>query len=247
MKRYILIIALLLGVMLMSQNELYAAYCNNPSTVTFTRSGTTGYLSWNNVGSSYYYWCIKTVTPFGNSEWPGAGSLQNGYTSGSTSLTIYGLPSTGTLYAYVSGVNSSWEWCAPPSAQGGEPAPPVPSCTNAGTPSSASASAASATSANLSWGTSSGSATITYYWSCGPASGNTTGTSATAYGLSPNTSYTMSVYAQSNSTGCTTASGSRTSSSFTTPKNSQTITFGAIPAKIYGNSDFSPGACILVW
>jgi len=92
-------------------------------------------------------------------------------------------------------------------------------CTAAGTPSSASASASGATSANLSWGGSSGTTPITYYWSVKQTStgatasnSSTTSTSASASSLSPNTQYYLEVYANN----CGGNSGTRTSSNFYT-------------------------------
>ena len=79
---------------------------------------------------------------------------------------------------------------------------------NTTTPSSASCTGTTNTTANLSWGTSTGQGTITYYWVVGTSPsitypngsvpgmyGSTTGTTATATNLSPSTGYYLVVYA----------------------------------------------------
>jgi len=95
-------------------------------------------------------------------------------------------------------------------------------CTTPGTPVSLSGSGTSTTTANLSWsaGSPAGSTTVTYYWNLYTsggtfvASGNTTGTSATASGLSCGSSYYFTVYAL---TSCnSTQSSAATSSTFST-------------------------------
>jgi len=97
-----------------------------------------------------------------------------------------------------------------------------PSCVTPGTPVSLSGSGTGTTTASLSWaaGSPTGSATVTYYWNVYTSggsfvtSGNTTGTSATAGGLSCGTSYYFTVYANTNCNGA--SSGTATSGTFST-------------------------------
>jgi phosphodiesterase/alkaline phosphatase D-like protein len=71
-----------------------------------------------------------------------------------------------------------------------------------------------------------------------PVTGSTnTPVSKGISGLSPNTTYHYRVRAQ-NSEGITMGADQ----TFTTLKFSQTITFGALPVKTYGDADFAPGA-----
>jgi hypothetical protein len=98
-----------------------------------------------------------------------------------------------------------------------------PSCTTPGTPVSLSGSATGQTTASLSWSAGSpvGSPTVTYFWEVRTtggttvASGNTTGTSASATGLTCNTAYNFRVYAQT-SCNSTSSSWSANSANFTT-------------------------------
>jgi len=99
-------------------------------------------------------------------------------------------------------------------------------------PTSATCPSKTNTTANLSWGTGTGNGTITYYWVVGTSSsvthpypgttntgtyyGYTTGTTATATGLSPNTGYYLRVYASAT---CGNSVGYQTSPMFTTLTN----------------------------
>ena len=98
-----------------------------------------------------------------------------------------------------------------------------------GTPTSLSASPTGTTTANISWaaGSPAGTPAPTYYWvvytqgGSNVTSGNTTGTSALVTGLSANTTYYFTVYAN-NSAG---SSSTATSSAFTTyPANPTSVT-----------------------
>lgn len=117
----------------------YGQYCNNPTGVTMTRSGTTATITWTDNSSAHYYWVILKVSPFGSTNWFEVANhtsdwVTQGGTDGATSVYVTGLPSTGTLYAYVAGVNSSWEWCPPDAAAtGGEAVAPPEVTTSAAT------------------------------------------------------------------------------------------------------------------
>lgn len=124
------------------------------------------------------------------------------------------------------------------------------SCTTPGTPVSATGTATSETTADLSWSAGSpvGSPTVTYYWVVGTspsvtygngvAQGTTTSTTASATGLSCNTTYYLRVYASTSCDGS--YSGYATSLSFSTPVMSAPVTT-ATPAYVCagGTSDLA--------
>jgi hypothetical protein len=147
MKR-ILFIFLCLFVVI-APSELYAQYCNNPTGVTLTRDGTNGTLSWTGNGSDHYYWIILSITPWGSTNWfehkTEPEVINPGTSTSGTSASITGLPLTGTLYAYVVGVNSSDEWCAPSSGDEGAPSEPPASPPTVTTSAASSILAVSAT------------------------------------------------------------------------------------------------------
>ncbi len=109
----------------------------------------------------------------------------------------------------------------------------VPACVSATAPGPATGSATGTTGASLSWAASTGTATITYFWSVkrvsdgvSVASGNTTGTTAATSALEASTGYYLEVYASN----CVGTSATTTSSTFYTyPANPMGITADSNP------------------
>ena len=167
-----------------------SSICSGSSS-TISLSGYAGYISWyySTDGSNYYY-----------------------YGSSATSFNTGNLTSTRYYKALISG--TTWSSVATVS---------IYALTSA--PSSASSTGTTQNTASLSWGAGSGNGTITYYWVVGASSGigypdgsvagrygSTTGTTASATGLSPNTAYYLRVYASATCGN----SGYQTSAAFTT-------------------------------
>jgi len=161
------------------------------SSATISLSGYAGDISWyySTDGSNYYY-----------------------YGSSATSFNTGNLTSARYYKALISG--TTWSSVATVS---------IYALTTA--PSSANCTGTTQSTASLSWGSGSGNGTITYYWVVGTSSGisypngsvsggygSTTGTSASASGLSANTAYYLRVYASAT---CG-SSGYQTSGVFTT-------------------------------
>jgi hypothetical protein len=149
----------------------------NPST---TCSGNATQLSVSNAQGTVYWYTGGCGTTFVGTGNP---------------LTVY--PTTTTTY-YARNYNSSGfsSGCASVTVTVNQPA---------STPTSASGSPTGTTAADLSFGGSTGSGTITYYWVVGTSSsvtygsgiaqGSTTATTAVAIGLSQSTTYFLRVYA----------------------------------------------------
>lgn len=213
----------------------YAQYCDNPTGVAMTRSGTTATITWTSNGSAHYYWVILKVSPFGSTNWfeevnHTSDWVTQGATDGATSVYVTGLPSTGTLYAYVAGVNASWQWCPPDAAATGGGAVAPPEVTTSAATSVALYSAtlggnatseggASITERGVVYSSTDNTPTIAEAGVTQNSNGSGTGTfSESITGLSMGTTYYFQAYATN--TGGTTYGGVL---NFTTPSNTPPV------------------------
>ncbi|HAQ19498.1 MAG TPA: hypothetical protein DCR40_09740, partial [Prolixibacteraceae bacterium] len=150
----------------------------------------------------------------------------------------------GTSYSYyIKAINSAGSTNSSTKSATAPDCSSTPTCTTPGIPVSATGTATGQTTANLSWsaGSPAGSSAVTYYWVVGTSSsvaygsgiaqGTTTGTSASATGLSSGTTYYLRVYAKTNCDG--TSSGYKTSSAFTT---SASCTTPGTPVSVSGTA-----------
>ena len=227
-----------LGGVLYPLNGEYAAYGGYMGNNYINGSGTSTTV-WNS-GSGYVTVSFSVV---GGTATADESSLCSGY---STTVRLSG--SAGSIQWQISADNSSWSNLSGQTGatlptgyltstryfraalSGGIAYSNVATVTvNYGPtqPGSASASGITSNSASLSWGSSSGTGTINYYWAVGISSsvtfdsgyivhgGPTTSTSASTLGLNPNTGYYLSVYAKN---ACGPSVG-QTSALFTTKSN----------------------------
>ncbi|MBV5348625.1 hypothetical protein JZU61_03055, partial [bacterium] len=181
-------------------------------TISYTAIGGT-------ASASPSYVCSGGSSTISLSGWAGTSYTwyystdgSNYYYYGGSNGSITPTSLTTTTY-YKANVNGTWSSVATVS---------IYALTSA--PSSASSTGTTQNTASLSWGAGSGNGTITYYWVVGTSSGvtypggsgayygSTTGTTASATGLSPNTAYYLRVYASAT---CGT-SGYTNSAAFTT-------------------------------
>ncbi len=223
MRKFIYVLLLLFVV----QTKLFANG-SAPAWVSLTITGTSWSASWANTGDPYYYLMITTSPTF--PDWSGGLS-----TSGATSYSGSGLTPGVTYYVYVTGVDAGWGWSTTTRSNPDEAENP---CSGTSSPGWSSGSATGLYSANLSWGTASGTAPITYYWNVYTSGGSwvtgssSSGTSASTSSLSPNTTYYVNVYAYN----CGGYSSSVSSSYFTTyPTDPSSISVSTNPV-CNGNS-----------
>ena len=162
-------------------------------------SGTSSTISLSGWAGTYIQWYYSTD---GSSYYYISGATSSSYNTGNLTSARY----------YKADVSGVWSSVATVS---------IYALTSA--PSSASCGGTTQSTASLSWGAGSGNGTITYYWAVGTSSGvtyesgytdrgSTTGTTASANGLSANTGY----YLRVKSSATCGESGYQTSAAFTT-------------------------------